>query len=88
MSDAETITAIIVGFFVLLAVLTFLRLLFRKGPPHWNQLRLGVYIERVPNPDWEEKEEALATKIERHGGYQPKDNLVRHDDDTEILSPK
>lgn len=61
MSDAETITTLIIGFFVLLAVLVFLRLLFRKGPPHWNQIRLGVYIERVPNPeaeDWDDDDEA------------------------------
>ena len=61
MSDSETITAIIVGFFVLLALLVFLRLLLRKGPPHWTQLRLGVYIERVPNyddDDWEEEKTA------------------------------
>ena len=57
MSDAETITIVVVGFFVLLALLVFLRLLFRKGPPHWNQFRIGVYLERVPNPEWEEWQE-------------------------------
>ena len=54
MSDSVTITAILVGFAVLLMLLVFLRLLLRKGPPHWTQLRMGVYIERVPNDDEEE----------------------------------
>lgn len=81
MSDAETITALVVGFFVLLAVLLFLRLFFRKGPPHWNQLRLGVYIERVPNPEWEEWEE---TKRMSAGVVLP------HEDEppTKIMPPK
>jgi hypothetical protein len=48
-----------VGFFSLLALLVFLRLTLRKGPPHWTQIRLGVYIERVP--DLEEDE--IPTKI-------------------------
>ena len=63
MSNGETITLAIVGFFVLLALLVFLRLLFRKGPPHWNQIRLGVYIERVPNPGWDEWEEERDTDV-------------------------
>lgn len=55
MGDLSTGEAVFLGtvaFFSLLAILVFLRLLFRKGPPHWTQLRLGVYIERVPDDEW------------------------------------
>lgn len=51
MDTATTITAIVVGFFLLLALLIFLRLLLRKGPPHWTELRIGFFIERVPEDD-------------------------------------
>jgi len=48
-STGEAIFFGLVGFFALLAILVFLRLLFRKGPPHWRTIKLGVYIERVPD---------------------------------------
>lgn len=48
MSTGEAIFLGTVAFFSLLAILVFLRLLLRKGPPHWTSLKLGVYIERVP----------------------------------------
>ena len=53
--EAATEITIAVGtFFALLIVAVFLRLLLRlvlrKGPPHWTQIRLGVYVERVPHP--------------------------------------
>jgi hypothetical protein len=49
LSDASTITVTVTSFFLLLALLIFLRLLLRKGPPHWVQFRVGFYIERVPD---------------------------------------
>jgi hypothetical protein len=49
LSKDVTITAIFVGFFVLLALLTFMRLLLRKSPPSWKKIRLGVFVEREPD---------------------------------------
>lgn len=46
MSDAETITLAVVGFFLVLALLTFARLLLRKAPPSYKRFRVGVFIER------------------------------------------
>lgn len=48
MSTAEWITVAFIGFFALLALLVFLRLLLRKGPPDWIEYRIGVYVERKP----------------------------------------
>lgn len=48
MSTAEWITVGCIGFFALLALLVFLRLLLRKGPPDWVEYRVGVYVERKP----------------------------------------
>ena len=48
MSTAEWITVGCIGFFALLALLVFLRLLLRKGPPDWVEYRIGVYVERKP----------------------------------------
>jgi hypothetical protein len=48
MSTAEWVTAAVIGFFALLALLVFLRLIFRKGPPDWIEYRVGVYVERKP----------------------------------------
>jgi hypothetical protein len=45
-STASEITTVIVLFFVLMALLTFLRLLLRKAEPIWREIRLGVFIER------------------------------------------
>ena len=55
MSTGETIFYAIVGFFALLAILVFLRLLLRKGPPHWSQLKIGFFIERTPSFDDDEE---------------------------------
>ena len=52
MTTGEAVFWGTVGFFSLLAVMVFLRLMLRKGPPHWTQIRLGVYIERVPDDEW------------------------------------
>ena len=46
MSSATQITVGVVGFFVILALLVFLRLLMRKQQPSWKRLRLGVFVER------------------------------------------
>ena len=56
-STGESIFYGVIGFFALLAILVFLRLLFRKGPPHWSQLKIGFFIERTPNYEIEEEEE-------------------------------
>jgi hypothetical protein len=48
MSDPETITIVVIAFFVLIALLTFARLLLRKQPPSWRILRLGMFVERIP----------------------------------------
>jgi len=48
MSTAEWVTVGCIGFFALLALLVFLRLLLRKGPPDWVEYRVGVYVERKP----------------------------------------
>lgn len=63
MSTAEWITAAIVGFFALLALLVFLRLLFRQGPPDWIEYRVGFYVSRVPKFDDEEDEEIPASEM-------------------------
>ena len=57
-SDVE-ITLGVAAFFALLALLVFLRLLFRKEPPSWRVLRFGIYVERVPS-----------NKEEDRGSYQ------------------
>jgi hypothetical protein len=51
MSTAEWVTAAVVAFFALLALLVFLRLLFRKGPPDWVEYRIGIYVERKPEKE-------------------------------------
>lgn len=48
-STATQVTSLLVFFFLALALLIFLRLLLRQGPPHWIQFRVGFYIERVPD---------------------------------------
>ena len=45
-SQATQITAIVVGFFLLLALITFLRLILRKTPPIWRTMRIGFFVER------------------------------------------
>jgi hypothetical protein len=50
-STAEWITAACIGFFALLSLLVFLRLLLRKGPPDWVEYRIGIYVERKPEKE-------------------------------------
>lgn len=47
-TTAETITFSVVGFFVLIAVLVFARLLVRRTPPTWRRYRVGFFVEREP----------------------------------------
>lgn len=49
MSTDVTITAIFVGFFALLALLTFMRLLLRKKEPTWRRIKMGFFVERDPD---------------------------------------
>ena len=72
MSTAGWITLAVIGFFALIAILVFLRLLFRKHPPDWTHIKMGVYIERVPS-------EHEQNHWERIGFGE---------DDTEVLPPK
>jgi hypothetical protein len=51
-STSETITFSVVGFFVLIAVLVFIRLLMRRTPPTWHLWRVGFFIERDPQDAW------------------------------------
>jgi len=52
MSTSAEITSVVAIFFVLMALLTFLRLILRKEEPLWRSIRLGVFIERTPvEPD-------------------------------------
>jgi len=48
MTSAEIVLVSFVVFFLALALLVFLRLLLRKGPPDWVEYRIGVYVERKP----------------------------------------
>lgn len=50
LSTSETITFSVVGFFVLIALLVFVRLLMRRTPPTWHLYRIGFFIERDPDP--------------------------------------
>ena len=54
----------LLGFFALLALLVFLRLVFRKGPPDWVEYRVGIYVERKPERKPEREPRPLTT-------YQP-----------------
>jgi hypothetical protein len=42
------IPGVVIAFFGLLAILTFLRLLLRREPPGWLSIKIGFYVERVP----------------------------------------
>lgn len=55
-SDSVTITGTVAGFFVLLALLVFLRLILRNHPPDWRVFKLGVFVERVPDEEPPEDE--------------------------------
>lgn len=50
MSDDVTITLAVVGFFLVLALLTFARLLLRRTPPTYRRFRVGVFVERDDDP--------------------------------------
>ena len=45
-SDVETVTLAVVGFFLVLALLTFARIVLRRMPPSYRRFRIGVFIER------------------------------------------
>jgi len=51
MSTEAQIALGVVGFFALLALLTFMRLALRRQPPAWTRLRLGFFVEREPVDD-------------------------------------
>ena len=56
-STSETITFSVVGFFVLIALLVFARLLIRRTPPTWRLYKIGFFIERNPDKiDWPTRE--------------------------------
>lgn len=46
LSDAATITLAVVGFFLVLALLAFARLILRRTPPTYRRFRVGVFVER------------------------------------------
>jgi hypothetical protein len=56
LTTSTEITSVIAIVFVLMALLTFLRLLLRKEEPLWRSIRLGVFIERLPVEDPAEAE--------------------------------
>jgi len=45
-SDATVITAIVAGFFLLLALIALVRAVTRRGPPQPTRYRIGVFVER------------------------------------------
>jgi hypothetical protein len=49
LSDPVIITLAFAAFFLLLALLTFLRIVMRKAPPTWRRYRIGVFVERDPD---------------------------------------
>ena len=55
-SDAETITFTVVGFFLALALLTFARIILRKGMPPYRRVRFGVFVERDDDPNRDKEE--------------------------------
>ena len=68
MTSAEIALLSFILFFGVLALLVFLRLAFRKGPPDWVEYRVGIYVERKP-----EREPAPPTTHAR--SEQPTDVL-------------
>lgn len=56
MSQPTEITAIVAGFFLLIALFALLRLLFIRDPPPWRRVKVGVFIEREPQKPTEEDE--------------------------------
>jgi hypothetical protein len=51
LSEATQITISIGGFFIALALLALLRVIFRKdpSPPTWRRYRVGMFVERDPH---------------------------------------
>jgi hypothetical protein len=47
LSTATEITGVIVLFFLLMGLLTLLRLILRKEEPLWRAIRIGFFVERV-----------------------------------------
>ena len=56
LATSETITFSVVGFFVLIALLVFVRLLMRRTPPTWHLYRIGFFIERDLEPVWPQRD--------------------------------
>jgi hypothetical protein len=49
LSQASTITSIVVGGVVIVAAFVLIRLLLRTNPPaRWRRMRVGVFVERDP----------------------------------------
>jgi hypothetical protein len=50
LSETETITLGVIGWFVLIGIFVLLRVLFRKepSPPSWQRFRIGFFVERDP----------------------------------------
>ena len=55
-STSETVTFSVVGFFALIALLVFIRLLMRRTPPTWHHWRIGFFVERDPEVVWPERD--------------------------------
>jgi hypothetical protein len=45
-TDTETITLAVIGFFLVLALLAFARAILRRSGPAYRRLRVGVFVER------------------------------------------
>jgi hypothetical protein len=46
LAPVEAVTISIIGFFALIALLTFARIWLRKAPPSYRRFRVGVFVER------------------------------------------
>jgi len=66
LSTGDYVWVGLLAFFALLALLVFLRLVFRKGPPDWVEYRVGIYVERKP-----EREPLPPTTYQRSGSEAP-----------------
>lgn len=54
MDTSAWVTLAVSGFFALLALLVFVRLLTRKVEPVWREIRIGFFIERITQDDLDE----------------------------------
>ena len=59
LATATEVTGVIAIFFLLLALMTVLRLVLRKEEPIWRALRVGFFVERLPERNWDEEHERL-----------------------------